>query len=93
MRRLWRCRTASSTATRPRNGKYFSKKFANDPLASRAQHYLGVCRLQNKEYDKAQAAFLQVIRTYPKFELLENSWYLAGLVAVQRRPGGQDRAV
>lgn len=57
----------------------FLKKFATDPLAGWAQHYLGVCRLQNKEYDKAQAAFLQVIRTYPKFDLLENAWYLLSL--------------
>src|SRR5688572_19288891 len=57
----------------------FLKKFASDPLAPWAQHNLGVCRLQNKEYDRAQAAFLQVIRTHPKFELLENSWYLLAL--------------
>ena len=29
----------------------------NDPLAGRAQHYLGVCLYKSNQFDKAQAAF------------------------------------
>src|SRR5258707_617011 len=35
----------------------FLKNYAKDPLAPKAQHYLGVCQLQLKQYDKAAAAF------------------------------------
>src|SRR6186997_1345370 len=51
----------------------FLKNHANDPLAAKAQHYLGMCQLQLKDYGAAAKAFAAVIGKYPKFELLEDS--------------------
>src|SRR4051812_25661366 len=35
----------------------FLKRFPNDPLAAKAQHYLGVCQLQLKQHEAAAASF------------------------------------
>ena len=56
----------------------FLKNYAKDPLAPKAQHYLGVCQLQLKQYDKAAAAFQAVITNNPKFELIEDSYINLG---------------
>ncbi len=52
----------------------FLERFADDPLAPKAQHYLGVCQLQLKQYAKAADAFDKVIARYPKFEQLEETY-------------------
>src|SRR5687767_2145806 len=52
----------------------FLKDFPKDPLAAKAQHYLGVCQLQNKQVEAAAASFEAVIKNYPKFELLEDTY-------------------
>ena len=57
----------------------FLAKFPQDPLASKAQHYLGVCQLQLKEFAKAAAAFEAVLKANPKFELLEEATFNLGL--------------
>src|SRR6185369_15250228 len=56
----------------------FLKNFANDPLAAKAQHYLGVCQLQLKNYGAGAAAFEAVAAKYPKFELLEETLFDLG---------------
>src|SRR6478752_5459152 len=56
----------------------FLKNFAKDPLAPKAQHYLGACQLQLKQYDKAAAAFQGVIANNPKFDLIEDSYINLG---------------
>ncbi len=56
----------------------FLKNHANDPLAAKAQHYLGVCQLQLKDYAAAATAFAAVIGKYPKFEFLEDSLFHLG---------------
>ncbi len=53
----------------------FVEKFPKDPLAPKARHYLGVCHLQLKQYDKAITAFAAVAKDFPKFELLEDTTY------------------
>ncbi|MFO0868669.1 MAG: tetratricopeptide repeat protein [Pirellulales bacterium] len=53
----------------------FIEKFPKDPLAPKAQHYLGVCLLQLKQFDKAAAAFAAVVKNYPQFELLDDATY------------------
>ncbi len=52
----------------------FLKAFPKDPLAAKAAYYLGICQLQEKQFDKAAATFQGVITNYPKFEWLEDSW-------------------
>ena len=49
------------------------KDHPQDPLAAKAQHYLGVCLLQRKKPEEAAAAFQAVIKNHPKFELLEDT--------------------
>src|SRR3954463_7074314 len=56
----------------------FLKNFSGDPLAAKAQHYLGVCQLQLKNYSAAAAAFEAVTSKYPKFELLEETLFDLG---------------
>lgn len=56
----------------------FLKKYPKDPLAAKAQHYLGVCELQLKHYDKAAAAFAAVVKNHPKFEMLEDAYLNMG---------------
>ena len=51
----------------------FLKDHPKDPLAAKAQHYLGVCQLQLKKPDQAAEAFQAVIKNHPKFELLEET--------------------
>ncbi|MFM9069326.1 MAG: tetratricopeptide repeat protein [Planctomycetota bacterium] len=62
----------------------FLTKFPQDPLHVKARHYLGVCRMQLKEYPAAIKAFAAVIQATAapapavpapaKFELLEDSY-------------------
>lgn len=51
----------------------FLKKFPKDPLAPKARHYLGVCRLQLMQFDKAAAAFEAVVKEHPEFDLIEDA--------------------
>src|SRR5687767_9701705 len=52
----------------------FLKDFPKDPLAAKAQHYLGVCQLQLKQVEAAAGSFEAVIKNHPKFELLEDTY-------------------
>jgi len=51
----------------------FLERFGADPLASKAEHYLGVCRMQLKQYAAAATAFQAVIEKHPKFELIQDA--------------------
>ena len=60
----------------------FLKKFPKDPRVDKAQHYLGTCALQDKQFTKAIDAFQIVVTKHPKFELMDQtllnlgiSWY------------------
>jgi TolA-binding protein len=56
----------------------FLAKYPQDPLAAKAQYYLGVCQLQLKQYDKAAAAFAAVVKNHSKFEQLEDAYLNLG---------------
>jgi TolA-binding protein len=75
----------------------FLKQHGKDPLAPRAQHYLGVCQLQLKQHQKAADTFAAVIKNYPKFEFLEESYFNLGLaqytLGVAGTAGMLDQAV
>ena len=75
----------------------FVKKFPQDPRLDKAQHYLGTCQLQAKQYPAAAATFELVLRQYPKFELLDQSivnlgaaWY--GQAQQSKLPADYDKA-
>ena len=56
----------------------FLAKYPDDPLVSKAQQYLGVCHLQLKDYAKASLAFETVLKKYPNFENLEQTYLNLG---------------
>ncbi len=49
------------------------KDFPQDPLADKAQHYLGVCLLKLDKPAEAEAALRAVVKNYPKFDLMEDT--------------------
>ena len=53
----------------------FLKAHPTDPLAAKAQHYLGVCQLQLKQYQPAADAFAAVLKKHPQFELAEDALF------------------
>lgn len=59
--------------------KTFLKKFPDDPRVDRAQHYLGTCSLQEKQFVTAVAAFRTVVDKYPKSEMIGPSTLNLGL--------------
>jgi TolA-binding protein len=65
----------------------FLKRFPQDPLAAKAQHYLGVCYLQLKQLDKAAAAFDAIVKKYPGFDLIQDAYLNLGWC--QYSQGGQ----
>jgi len=56
----------------------FLTKFPDDPLAPKAQHYLGVCNLQLKRFQKAADAFAVVIAKYPNNENIQDAYLNLG---------------
>ncbi len=56
----------------------FLKRFGDDPLAAKAQHYRGVCLVQLKQFVEAINAFQAVLSKYPKFDLLEETYLNLG---------------
>jgi TolA-binding protein len=57
----------------------FLSQFAADPLAPKARHYLGVCRMMQKQYDAAVEAFERLLRDHPDAELADSSYLNLGL--------------
>lgn len=56
----------------------FLQKFPQDPLAAKAQHYLGVCNLQLERLDKAAVAFAAVVKNHPNFDLIQDAYLNLG---------------
>jgi TolA-binding protein len=67
----------------------FLKTHAGDPRADRAQYYLGICRLKNKQYAEAAAAFGELVSNYPKSEQLASGWLHLGLAQYNLAVAGQ----
>jgi TolA-binding protein len=67
----------------------FLKDHGKDPLAAKAQHYLGVCQLQLKQFGAAAAAFETVIKNHPQFELLEEALFDLGSAQYALAAAGQ----
>ncbi len=69
----------------------FLKNFPDDPLASQAQFFAGVCYLsmKDKQYEKARDAFQKVVTKYPKFEQLDKAYFNLGLSAYNLAQAGK----
>ena len=66
----------------------FVKTYPDDPQASKANHYLGVCRMQLKDYAGAAAAFAAATK-FPKFELTEEAYLNLGWCQFKQAEGGK----
>jgi TolA-binding protein len=66
----------------------FLKNHPKDPLAAKAQHYLGICQLQLKQHEQSAASFAAVIANFPKFELLEDTYLNLGASQYALAVGG-----
>ena len=69
----------------------FLDRFADDPLASKAQHYLGVCQVQLKQYAKAAETLQKILAKYPKFELLEETYLNLGWCQYSLATAGESK--
>jgi cellulose synthase operon protein C len=67
----------------------FLKNFPKDPLAAKAQHYLGVCQLQLKQYPAAAASLEAAAKNHPDFELLEETLFDLASCQYAMAAGGQ----
>jgi TolA-binding protein len=56
----------------------FLKNYADDPLAGKARHYLGVCQVQQKKYAEGAEALTKVLNDNPRFELADATWFYLG---------------
>jgi TolA-binding protein len=61
----------------------FSKNYGRDPLAPKARHYLGVCRVQLKQYDQAISVLTALLSDQRDFELSDESLFHLGLAHFQ----------
>ncbi len=59
-------------------GKFLSDH-KDDPRVDRAWHYLGVCYSKQNKLDKAAETFQTVVKSFPQFELLEDTYLNLGL--------------
>jgi TolA-binding protein len=67
----------------------FLERFPGDPLAAKAQHYLGVCHFQLKDYPAARKALEAVIARYPQFELRDATIMNLGLAQFNEGQAGR----
>lgn len=51
----------------------FIRKFPNDPRVPLANHYLGICCVQEKRFSDAIRALTVVVKDHPRFEKLDQS--------------------
>ncbi|MCG8585685.1 MAG: tetratricopeptide repeat protein, partial [Pirellulales bacterium] len=72
--------------------KTFLDKFPKDPLASKAQFYLGVCQLQLGQYKDAVASFEATVANYPKFDMLATANYNLGIARMEQGRKANDKA-
>lgn len=89
--------TYNDAANIQNNGEYalaatewrkFLKKYPNDKLAPQARHYLGVCLLQQGNYDDAGKVFEQVVRDHKDFEFVDESHLNLGWCRYSAAVGG-----
>jgi len=72
--------------------KSFLAKYAKDPLAGKAQHYLGVCQMLQKKYAPAVESFGKVVADHPKVESIEDAYLNKGWCQFQLGQAGDATA-
>ncbi|MCE9606546.1 MAG: tetratricopeptide repeat protein [Planctomycetia bacterium] len=67
----------------------FIQSFPQDKRVAEASHYLGICKLQTKDYAGAIAAFERLIALDPKFELIASSRLYLGMAQFNAAQAGK----
>jgi cellulose synthase operon protein C len=67
----------------------FIDTYETDPRRDKAYHYRGVCLLMADKLDAALASFETVVKTYPKFEMLESTYLYLGITQFRLGRGGK----
>ncbi|MBN8625482.1 MAG: tetratricopeptide repeat protein, partial [Planctomycetes bacterium] len=67
----------------------FIKDFPNDPRVSAARHYLGMCRMQLKDYAGASAVLQQLVAADAKFELIASATLNLGMAQFNLAQAGK----
>ncbi|MGA2035401.1 MAG: tetratricopeptide repeat protein, partial [Thermoguttaceae bacterium] len=67
----------------------FINAYASDSRIDRAFHYLGICYLQNNQLETARQCFETVIKSYPRFELLEATYLHLGVTQYKLGQSGK----
>lgn len=67
----------------------FISTYQTDARLDRAFHYLGVCYLQLNQLEPAQQCFETIVKTYPKFELIEATYLYLGVTQFKRAQAGK----
>ena len=73
--------------------KKFLANYPKDERADKANHYLGLCLLQAKQFDPAMAAFQRVIADYPKSALAEPNICISAWPNTTRPGGGKPASI
>lgn len=68
----------------------FLKNHADDPLAGKAEYYLGVCHFQMQKFDAARESFEKVIARRPPFEMLDAALLNLGKTYYSLGQGGKN---
>ncbi len=71
--------------------KAFLKKYPTDSLVPQAQHYLGVCLMQQNRFADAIESFRQVVTKHPDFEFVDESHLNLGWCQYSDALGGNTK--
>jgi len=72
--------------------KKFLKEFGKDPLAGKAQHYLAICQLQQKQYQDAITSFQKALKDFPSSDITEQTYLNLGLAQYSLAQDGKSEA-
>jgi cellulose synthase operon protein C len=67
----------------------FLKEHKADPRCDLAMHHLGVCYLMAKQYDQAQKTLEDVVKTYPKSDVIQATTFHLGLTQYELGRSGK----
>ncbi|MBN2475027.1 MAG: tetratricopeptide repeat protein [Pirellulales bacterium] len=67
----------------------FLTSYKTDPRAAHARHYLGICYSKQNKHEEALKAFQTVVKDFPKFDLLADTYLNLALTQYQLAHSGK----